>query len=616
MFYKGLLLSLALLSPLLLTGCEGDDGADGSQGPAGSAGAPGTDGADGTTSTIALRFLGRYETGEFDESAAEVVDYDPATVQAFVVNANSGKIDVIDLSSPTTPTLTTSLDVAADVASAIEGLADASALGAANSVSIYGASLAVAIEANIKQENGYIAFYQTDGTFLSAVEVGALPDMVTFTPDGNTVLVANEGEPNGDYSVDPQGSVSLIDVSAGVSTVMQANVTPLDFSAFNTGGTKSLGAGVRISAKSKSIAQDLEPEYITVSSDGNTAWVALQENNALAVVDINAQEISAVLGLGYKDHGLIGNELDASNRDGGANLQNWPLRGMFMPDTISSYDYAGTTYLVTANEGDAREYLTDATDEADCTAQGGFEFDDGDCFHFLDEIRGGDITDTGAAVDLANLSRFAPDINTLLANENLGRIKIVVDQGVSGCSDDSIATIGQPGPGCRYEALYTYGARSFSIWNGSTGELVFDSGSDFELITAQRVGEGFNASNDDNEGDDRSDDKGPEPEALSIASINGTSYAFIGLERVGGIMVYDISNPQSAKFVQYINTRDFSADIETLVDSGDFSAVGDLGPESIRFVSAEQSPNGEPLLIVGNEVSGTTAIFGVTLVTN
>lgn len=615
---RKLLFTAALLTSLALVGCEGDDGNDGASGPAGPVGPAGPTGPAGDDSVgstrISLSFLGRYGTGEFDESSAEIVDYDAATRQVFVVNANSGQIDVVDISSPSTPVLATSLDVAADVAGALSELVDASALGAANSVSVFGTTLAVAIEAGVKQDNGYVAFYQTDGTFLAAVEVGALPDMVAFTPDGNRVLVANEGEPNGDYSIDPEGSISLIDVSGGVSAVTQADVQLLDFTDFNAGGSKSLGSGVRISGKGESVAQDLEPEYLTISADSSTAWAALQENNAVAVIDIASGEIAAVLGLGYKDHGLIGNDLDASNRDGGANLQLWPLRGMFMPDTIASYEFAGTTYLVTANEGDAREYLTDAADEADCAAQGGFDFDDGDCFHFLDEIRAGDILDSGATIELPNLGRFAPDLDNLLANENLGRIKIVADQGVTGCSTDSLATTGQPGPGCVYEALYSYGARSFSIWNGSTGALVFDSGSDFELITAQRLGEGFNASNDDNEGDDRSDDKGPEPEAVAIATIDGSTYAFIGLERVGGIMVYDISNPEAAEFIQYINQRDFTVDLGSLVDAGDFSAAGDLGPESIRFVSAADSPSGEPLIIVGNEVSGTTSVFAVNII--
>lgn len=610
-----IVLGLVAALSLMLVGCEGDDGSDGTAGEPGSAGPVGSSGEDGAgNTTISLSFLGRYATGEFDESSAEIVSYDPATEQAFVVNSNSGSVDVIDISSPSTPVLASSLDVAADVANALADLANASALGAANSVAVYANTLAVAVAADTTQDNGFVAFYQTDGTFLAAVEVGPLPDMLTFTPDGNSVLVANEGEPNGDYSVDPEGSISLIDVSGGVSAVTPASVTTIDFRAFNVGGGKTLGSGVRVSAKSASVAQDLEPEYLTVSADSATAWVTLQENNAVAVVDLLAAEIVAVLGLGYKDHGLIGNELDASNRDGGANLREWPLRGLFMPDTITSYEFAGTTYLVTANEGDAREYLTDAADATDCSAQGGFDFDDGDCFHFLDEIRAGDIPDSGASVELPNLSRFAIDVETLLASENLGRIKIVADQGVSGCGTDSIATSGQPGPDCVYEALYTFGARSFSIWNGTTGALVFDSGNDFEVITAQRLGAGFNASNDDNEGDDRSDDKGPEPEAVEVATIDGATFVFVGLERVGGIMVYDISNPESAEFLQYISSRDFSVDIGELVDAGDFTAAGDLGPESIKFVKAADSPSGEPLLIVGNEVSGTTALFSVNIV--
>lgn len=608
------LVASCLTLPLILAGCDGDDGRDGRDGVDGSPGAPGTPGENASASRIGLSFLGRYETGEFDESAAEIVDYDPATRQAFVVNANSGRVDILDISAPSTPTLVRSLDVAADIAGAVAELDGPGALGAANSVAVSGNTLAVAVEADVKQDNGWVAFYQTDGTFLSAVEAGALPDMLTFTPDGNTVLVANEGEPNGDYSVDPEGSITLIDVSAGAGSVSAANVSQLRFTDFNSGGSRSLGEDVRISAKSASVAQDLEPEYIAVSGDSRTAWVALQENNAVARVDINARTISEVIGLGYKDHSLPGNELDASNRDGGINLRPWPLRGVYMPDSMDSYEINGITYLVTANEGDGREYLTDATSAEDCSAQGGFDYDDGDCFHYLDEIRVGDILDSGATIELANLQRFAPDLDALTDNANLGRIKVITNLGVRDCPTGSLETTGQPTAGCVYEALYSYGARSFSIWNGSTGERVFDSGSDFETITAQRLGEDFNASNDENGGDDRSDDKGPEPEAIEIATIDGKTYAFIGLERVGGIMVYDVSNPERAEFVQYLNTRDFSVDIEALTDAGDFSAAGDLGPESIRFVAAEDSPNGEALLIVGNEVSGTTALFAVDVI--
>lgn len=611
------LILVGLISSLAACGGDdGDDGANGQQGPQGDPGAPGSAGLDATTSTITLQFLGRYESGEFDEAAAEIVSFDAATATAFVVNANSGMVDMLDLSSPATPTLAGSLDVATDIADALESVASVDDLGAANSVAVSGTTVAVAVEADDKQANGYVAFYQTDGTFLSAVEVGALPDMLTFTPDGNKVLVANEGEPNGDYSVDPEGTVSVIDISAGAATVSAAEVTTIAFTDFNAGGSRAdeLSEKVRVSSKSASVAQDLEPEYIAVSADNSTAWVALQENNALVEIDLGDNSITAVHGLGYKNYGILGNELDASDRDDSINIRNWPLRGLYMPDTIDAFEFAGNTYIVSANEGDGREYLTDEEDEAACTTAGGFDFDDGDCFHYLDEIRIKDIEDAGAIIDLENLALYAPDLDTLTADENIGRIKVIANMGVSGCDVDTFATTGQPSANCTYEALYTYGARSFTIWNGSTGELVFDSGSDFELITAQRLGEEFNATNDENGGDDRSDDKGPEPEAIEIASIAGKTYAFIGLERVGGVMVYDITVPENADFVQYINMRDFSVDIEELVDADDFSAVGDLGPESIVFVSAEDSPSGEALLIMGNEISGTTAIFQVTVV--
>ncbi len=602
-------LALLLTGALTLSACGGDDGdrgpqglpgQDGTNGAPGDQGPQGPAGEDASASTISLSFLGRYETGQFDESAAEIVDFDPATKRAFVVNANSGQIDVLDASSPAAPTLINSLDVAADVAAAIAGL-DVADLGAANSVAVNSGRVAVAIEADTKQDNGYVAFYSTDGTFVSAVEAGALPDMVTFTPDGAKVLAANEGEPNGDYSVDPEGSITIVDISGGIAGLSAANVTQLSLN------SAPLIGGVRISAKSASQGQDLEPEYIVVSDDSRTAFAILQENNAVAEIDLTNDTVNRIVALGYKDFSIPGNELDASNRDDAVNIRNWPVFGVYMPDGADAYTVNGTTYLVTANEGDGREYLTDAVDKADCTAQGGFDFDDGDCFHYLDEVRIKDINDDfGANFDAGLLARLPANFED---DEQLGRLKVITDLGTSGaCS--SLATTGQPGADCTYEALYAYGARSFTIWNTNTMQPVFDSGNAFEVITANRYGLfGFNASNDDNEGDDRSDDKGPEPEAVEIGVIDGKTYAFIGLERVGGIMVYNISNPEAPAFVQYINERDFTiADAEA-----DFELVGDLGPEAIKFVSQADSPTSRPMLIVGNEVSGTTSFYDIEI---
>jgi DNA-binding beta-propeller fold protein YncE len=592
-----------------LAACDGDDGSDGAQGPAGSPGADGAPGADGqdgqnANAALSLTFLGRTPAlpDNFDESAAEIVAYDAFTSQAFLVNSNSGAIDVVDLSAPSMPTITASLDVAGDVEAAVTGVD----MGDVNSVSVFGGNMAVAVAADTTQENGYVAFYQTDGTFLSAVEVGALPDMVAFSPDGNYVLVANEGEPNGDYSVDPEGSISVIDVSGGFTSLSAQTAGFSDFNlATNAApaGPKSLTGPVRISRKSASVAADLEPEYIAFSDDSSLAFAALQENNAVAVIDVANAEVLSVNGIGFKNYGVPGNEIDASNRDGGVNIRSWNVFGTYMPDAIATYSVNDKLYLVTANEGDGREYLTDADDEAACTVAGGFDFDDGDCFHYLDEIRIKDIEDTGASFDPDLVARLGPDFTE---DENLGRLKVMTDLGVSGdCI--SLATTGQPAADCVYENLYSYGARSFTIWDVETLRPVFDSGSDFEVITANQLGDSFNASNDDNEGDDRSDDKGPEPEAVEIAEFAGNTYAFIGLERVGGVMVYNISNPQNAQFVQYINPRDFSVDAED-----DVEIVGDLGPEDIVFIPAVDSPSGEALLLVSNEVSGTLAVYSVS----
>lgn len=615
---------LLLAGLLALAGCEGDDGIDGAPGPAGEpgpAGDPGPAGEDASRTTIALSFLGRARNpdAEFDESAAEILAYEAVSQRLFVVNAQSGNVDVFSLAAPTMPALDSTLPVAEDVAAATGTTADA--FGAANSVAVDSASntVAVALEADPKQDNGFVAFYQaTDGTFLAAVEVGALPDMVTFTPDGTMVVVANEGEPNGAYTVDPPGSVSIIDVSAGASMVSDGSVTTVTFDSLTMDDIPD----VRIFGPNASIAQDLEPEFVTISADGSTAWVALQENNAIAEVDLMAGTLSSVWSLGFKDHRLIGNELDVADNDDIVNIRNWPIFGMFMPDAIASYEFAGTTYLVTANEGDAREYFDeDITDEATCLAAGGFDFDDDDgCLVFIDEFDVEDLLDTGATIDLPNADfSFLFDANgdglvngdDLNTDDSLARYAVTTVNGeTAGCDITNGADIGN----CSFDALFGYGARSFSIYNATTRQRVFDSGSDFETITADRLGfDGFNSDNDENgSGDSRSDAKGPEPEAVTLAEIEGRTYAFIALERVGGIMVYDISEPESARFVQYVTSRDFAIDdVEDPAVADDI----DLGPESSVFIPAADSPSGEALLVVGHEVSGTIVVYEVSTVT-
>lgn len=549
------------------SGVSGEPGAAGATGPkgatgsAGPSGAPGADGAGARARPEGLRleFLGRYETGVFDEGAAEIVAYDAVSRRVFVVNASAATVDVLDIDDPSAPALIATIDAAA-----ADPLRD---LGAANSVAVASGVLAVAIEAEPKTDPGIVAFYATDTLeLLGTAEVGALPDMLTFTPDGSKVLVANEGEPSDDYLIDPPGSISIITLPDDFSSAPL--VQTADFSAFDGEIDALRGAKVRIFGPGATVAQDLEPEYVAISADGSTAWATLQENNAIARIDVESATVTDIFPLGAKNHALLGNELDPSDQDGRIALRNVPVFGMYMPDAIASYEVAGRTYLVTANEGDVREWGS-----------------------FVDSVR------LGSGAYVLDAARF-PDAAELKLARNLGRLNVTPHLG----DDDGDLD---------FDRIFAFGGRSFSIWDGETGELVYDSGNELELRTAQRLGPAFNSNNTANEsGDSRSDDKGPEPEAVTVASIDGSVFAFVGMERVGGVIVYDVTLPETPRFVSYVNGRNFAVAFDGDVPA-ELALAGDLGPESVVFVPAEHSPIASPLLIVGNEVSGTTALYSV-----
>jgi YVTN family beta-propeller protein len=484
---------------------------------------------------IDLTPIGTYTSGVFDEGAAEIVAYDPVTQRLFVVNGDTASIDVIDVSDPSNPTFNFAISPAG--------------IGGINSVAVKNGIVAIAAEAPTVTDDGQVFFYSTAGVLLNAVTAGALPDMVTFTPDGTKVLVANEGEPDG--GIDPEGSVSIIDISGGV---VGATVQTADFTSFNGTEQALRDAGVRI-FPGKSVSEDLEPEYIAVSPDGTKAFVTLQEANSVAIVDIATASVEEIVPLGVKDHSLPGNGLDPSDRDDAIAIDTYPIFGMYMPDAIASFEIGGNTYYATANEGDDRG----------------------------EDERIGDLTLDPVAF---------PNAAALQENEVLGRL------GVSTIDGD----IGNDGD---YDQLFAYGSRSFSIWDDE-GNLVFDSGDDFERIIATVNPNFFNVSNDDNDPEARSDAKGPEPEAVEIGVIDGKTYAFIGLERDSGIMIYDVSDPLAPQFVRYLNNRDYDADQES-------SEAGDQGPEGLKFISAADSPNGKPLLAVANEVSGTTTLYEIDL---
>ncbi|ABM24711.1 MULTISPECIES: choice-of-anchor I family protein [Shewanella] len=528
---------------------------------------------------LTAELIGRHQTGIYGLSAAEIVEYHSASNRIFVVNAISGKVDIIDGSLLATSSAATEplalnnldklaeLDVAKDVGQTF--------MGSVNSVSISGNLLAAAIErgdaaGNKTQANGFVAFYQLNGAdtpqFISAVEVGALPDNVVFTHDGKMVVVANEGEPNSSYTLDPEGSIALIAITEGKPA---ATATIIGFSDFNQGGTRhsEITADIKINGPMASVAQDLEPEYIAVSQDNRRAFVSLQENNAIAVIDIVNAKVAKILPLGLKDYGLEVNKIDASDKDDRVNLQSYTgVYGMYQPDTLATYRWNNTDFIVTANEGDSRDYSA-----------------------FSEEARAGDLI----------LDANHPQFAAAKDKTQLARLKVTTSMG----DDDKDGD---------YDRIVSFGARSFSIWTAD-GQQVFDSGSDFERITAALLGNKFNNNNEENKGDSRSDDKGPEPEALALGQIGQRLYAFIGLERTSGFMIYDVTNPFDVHFIDYVVNRDFDADFtintETGVVKGDATLAGDLGPEGMKFVSADKSPNSKPLLIIGNEVSGSTSVY-------
>lgn len=610
------------------------------------------------------------------------------------------------------------------------GFIDLSAYGEPTSVTAYDGIVAVAIPDAVVQNNGQVLFFDDTYTLLNTVTVGVLPDMLTFTPDGNKVVVANEGEPNDDYTIDPEGSVSIIDVSGGVASatvtqvtfggLTQADVngvrifgqkpgpasTDLFFSEYSEGssnnkyieiyngtgapvdlgnyslsscsngcdnvgefdfpdnvtfapgtmladgdvyviyhpsaspdiaaegdqaftflsngddyfaltlagatassytiideigvmgadpgngwdvagvtdGTQnhtlvrkpriidgntdfatgagtstldsewrvypqdslySIGSHTMTSVIPSTIAEDLEPEFVAINDASTTAYVVCQENNAILVIDLQNGTIDDVLALGYKDYSLAENAIDASDDDGmiGNFVQYDNLVGMYMPDMIEVVTIGGTDYIVTANEGDARDY-------------------DG----YSEEARVKDVVLDPTAF---------PNAAVLQQDENLGRLKITTSQG--DIDDDG-----------DFDMLYSYGGRSFTIWD-MNGNIVYDSGNEFGQIMAERFSGNY--------ADNRDDDKGAEPESITIGEVDGKTFAFIGLERTAGVMVYDISDPANAEYVHYFNKNGI-----------------DESPEGLIFIDAANSPDGKPYLVSTNEpddLNGSVSIYNV-----
>jgi len=505
------------------------------------------------------------EDVEFDESTAEIVSYDEQSQRFFVVNAQNDTIDVLKLDADEYK-----FEKDEDCNNGQLDMDLALVDGAPNSVAVKNGLVAVAIEADTKQDIGVIGFYNSaDCSFIKKVDAGALPDMVTFSPNGKYAVAANEGEPNDDYTVDPEGSITIVKLS-------DWSVTQADFTAFNSQEMELKQQGIRIFGPGASVAQDLEPEYISII--GRTAYVSLQENNALAIVNLKKGKVTSIHALGTKDFSKYKNALDFTNKDDTVNITTAPFVGMYQPDAIAAFKHYGHRYIVTANEGDARDY-------------------DG----FSEEIR---VEDFGDGVN--------PDLDPDLAMSN-----DFTDGDVLGRPKTTNSTGDTDGDG-DIDIIHLYGARSISVWKFNHEgklKLVADTGSTLEKAVAEQFPALFNATNDEDGIDDRSDDKGPEPEAIIVEKIKGIPYAFVGLERSSQIAVFDLSDPYYPTLVQMFANRVAGANAskELLDDDEPVVRPGlDLGPEGLDYIHANKSPiPGVALLAVANEVSGTTTLYTI-----
>jgi hypothetical protein len=436
----------------------------------------------------------------------------------------------------------------------------------------------------------YRATTENSARSLAVLDVGYHPDSVKFSLDGMSVFVANEGEwNNANGAANAPGSISWVNLAgietlSQVSTLTNAQVRTYDFSAGN------LASGVTLAGlRNPSIAavgtggplinyvpdfeklggtgpgsdpdfyRGIEPEFIT--QIGNRLFVTLQENNAIAVFDLTTEKWEKIFNLGKLTQTVDASDRDGANAGKAAKIDQ-VVKTLPMPDAIASYEVDGVRYLVTANEGDFRTDDRDRTRFADSSLNG-----------MLDDrfLAGG--ADAGQR-----------------ANSLLGRTQITrIDGDTNG--DGKI------------DEVVLAGSRSFSIWNAETGMLVWDSGSgngdrndatNNPLTNLETVLLGLDPTfHNSEEGkasnfDGRSPQKGPEPEALTLAVIGGRTFALLGMERQNGLLMYDISNPAQPVQVGYTNA----------------ASRGLVSPESMIFVAAANNPTGKDIVLTGYELNG------------
>lgn len=493
-----------------------------------------------------VRELSSYSVGRAnaDGGVAEIVTYNKDDKIFYVVSGVTQSIDLVKINSDGSTERKKRIEIGEILEDKNINAGDMTSVSYSDEKNL----LAVAVQDEDYKNNGHIVILDKDGNYKEAYECGVQPDMVTFTKDGKYIISADEGEPREGYDngIDPKGSVTIINVE-GKSTIKVE---------FNINRVEALNNGVLLK-KDSNPAEDLEPEYIAISDDNKTAFVSLQENNAIASIDIESGNINYVKGLGFIDHSVEGNEIDAvggKGKNAKIDIKNDNFLGTPMPDGIAFLSKNGKDYILTANEGDAREwrkkknkYENTKSKKFDEKADKKTEYLDNDKTDGLDENK-----------------------------------------------------------------IYLLGGRSFSIYDASNLAKVYNSGSDFEKITARIFPDFFNTSNDEDKGPDeldaRSNKKGPEAENIAVLNIKDKTYAIVGLERISGIMIYDITDPSNPVYKDYFNNRIFIKSVNDKEEIG-LEKRGNIGPEGLCAIEAKDSPTGKPIVLVANEVSGTVQVI-------
>jgi hypothetical protein len=508
---------------------------------------------------FALQFLSSTAPAdvEYDQDMAEIGTYYPDKRTIYVANDQAQGIDVIDISDPFNPVRHPSILLG----------------GAPSSVTILNDVLAVAMV----NDDEVTLIDLHNHQIMVKLPTGFQPDSVRGSNNNKYLLAACEGEPESDYSVDPEGSVWVytlqnpagemleFTVQGVASTKNTISIRELSFTQFNN---VNLDPTVRIFGPGSTVAQDVEPEYIAFSPDDSYAWVCLQENNAIAKIDLNTLEIVSINGIPYYDRSQVGQGMDPTN-DNQIKIGTWPVLGMALPDSIFTFEQDGKFYLVSADEGDFRAY--DAFDE------------------------------TSKVKDLTLDPVVFPNWQELQLKTNLGGLSV----SQVGADPDSDGDVDQ---------LYSFGGRGFSLFEITGGEFVhlYSSGGSFEQILKAVVPNYFNFNDDSNDSfDQRSQKSGAEPAGIYYQRYHGVPLLFVGLERISGFLMFDLTDITKPRFLQYATNRNFSVpfDEENLEN---FSLVGDLHTEQVFVISENDSPlKGTPIVVTTNPVSGTTSLWAV-----